>query len=231
MRRGAHADDGGNVKYSSFDQIYQVCYAVISNLWRDVVEEDESTSSTTSASLNEDLVGFQHDNDLVIVANGIWELARKNDCDRQSPAGTTTEERLQRTLANLEKNNPDDLQVVYRTSGWWDKRIYEYDSRIRNENALTRQFFNELKQQPELGRYRKNLTLVDWGHVMERSLSYTDERMALRAHYYGIEARPLFIQQLTNELVKSELIARYAERRKDEGTTVLVQSSPSVRRE
>ena len=130
--------DGGSVKYFSFDQIYQVCYAAISNLWRDVVEEDESTSSTTSASLNEDLVGFQHDNDLVIVANGIWELARKNDCDRQSPAGTTTEERLQRTLANLEKNNPDDLQVVYRTSGWWDKRIYENDSRIRNENALTR---------------------------------------------------------------------------------------------
>ena len=220
--------DGGSVKYFSFDQIYQVCYAAISNLWRDV-EEDESTSSTTSASLNEDLVGFQQDYDLVIVANGIWELARKRDCDKQSPPGTTTEERLQRTLDNLEKNNPDGLHVVFRTSGW-DKKYFENDSTIRNANALTRQFFNDLDQQSELGRYRKNLTLVDWGGVME-SRSYNKERIEgdMAAHY-GIEARLLFIQQLTHELVKSELIARDVEMRKDEATTVLVQSNPSVRR-
>ena len=75
---------------------------------------------------------------------------------------------------------------------------------------MTHKYFHDLHQQWELGRYEKNLTLLDWGGVMEKR-SYNEDRIEgdISAHY-GIEARLLFIQQLTHELVKSELITRDA---------------------
>jgi len=203
---------GANVTYFRFDHTYQSCYAFDEYLWRDSEKE-------SNASLNENLAGFSKDYDLVIIANGLWELAAKEHCDEQAPPGTTTHQRLQRTLDNLERNNPDGLQVVFRTSGWSTK--YEHDdSIIRNANAEARQYFYDLDQRSELGRYQNNLTLVDWGGVIDHR-SYKDKRIKGDSSvHYGVEARLLFIQQLTHELVKSDLIARDVEnRRKDESTS------------
>ena len=185
-----------------FDHIFAPCYVDTANLWRDSDEESDDDSL-----LNKDLAGFQQDYDLIIVASGIWEMVKARVCNGASPPSTNPQGRLLALLDNLERNNPDGIQMVFRTSGW-DKRYFEKDGTIRDANALTLAYFHDLDQQWELGRYEKNLTLVDWGGVIEKR-SYNEDRIEgdLKAHY-GIEARLLFIQQLTHELVKSELITR-----------------------
>jgi hypothetical protein len=190
--------EAGNVTtHFSLDQIYQGCYSAISRYWRD--NENEISA------LNEDLAGFKEDYDLIIVAAGIWEITNKKECDEDAP-GMTTQERMQTLLDNLEKNNPDGLQVVLRTSAW-DKGLLGTDDVLLNSNALSHQYFHDLDQKSALGRYQKNLTLVDWGGVM-KPRSYKDVRIEGNTNsHYGIEGRLLFIQQLTHELIKSELIA------------------------
>ena len=191
-----------HVKHFSLDQISGVCYAPVANFWRDSEEESDG-------SLNKDLAGFQQDYDLIIIATGIWDMVKEKSCKRMSPPGLSRQGRLLLLLDNLKRNNPDGMQVVFRTSGW-DQKFYGRDEKLRDNNALTHKYFHDLDQQWELGRYEKNLTLVDWGGVMEKR-SYNEDRIEgdISAHY-GIEARLLFIQQLTHELVKSELITRDA---------------------
>ena len=215
--KDSNKEAGNATAYFSLDQIYLTCYGAISRLWRDNEEE--------TSALNEDLAGFKEDYDLIIVAAGIWELAAKGVCDKDEP-GTTTQNRTQILLDNLEKNNPDGLQVVFRTSAW-DKR-FPIDDDLRNSNALSYQYFHDLDQKSALGRYQKNLTLVDWGGVMY-SRSYNEDRIeGNHPAHYGIEGRLLFIQQLTHELVKSELIAWDVKNGK-RGSAIRSSKSPSVR--
>ena len=186
-------------KYFKFDHAIQYCYDFIGWFWRDSDVDDRVSLS------NEHLTGFTKDYDLVIIAMGIWELAQPAECKRRSP-NSTIAERLQPMLEAVERNNPDGLQVVFRNSAF-DTRFTGADDMIRDSNAVSRQFFHDLDQNSELGRYEKNLTLVDWGGVMQ-SRSYGEDRIiGDHAAHYGLEARLLFIQQLTHELVKSELIA------------------------
>ena len=53
-----------------------------------------------------------------------------------------------------------------------------------------------------------NMTLVDWGTVMEKR-SWGSKRIAgdISAHY-GLEARLLFAQQLIHELTRDELLRK-----------------------
>ena len=208
--------EAGNVTtHFSLDQIYQGCYSAISRYWRD--NENELSA------LNEDLAGFKEDYDLIIVAAGIWEITNKKECDEDAP-GMTTQERMQTLLDNLEKNNPDGLQVVLRTSAW-DTRFFGIDNDLLNSNALSHQYFHDLDQKSALGRYQKNLTLVDWGGVMYPR-SYKDVRIEGNSPtHYGIEGRLLFIQQLTHELVKSELIA-WDVKNGNRGSTIRSSKSP-----
>ena len=205
-------------KHSNFDHIWQVCYHTISWFWRD---NDEGSD------LNEDLTGFAKDYDLVIVAQGVWEMTRPK-CNRESPGSNTTLERLQIMLDTLEKNSPDDLQVVIRTGGW-DSNRFGRDGTVRNCNALAHKFFHDLDQRYDMGRYQKNLTLVDWGGPLEKR-SYNEDRIeGDSSAHYGVEARLLLIQQLTHELVKAELIAMDMQKKKHGSlSTMRSTKRPSV---
>ena len=184
--------DGNVTKHYKFDHITQYCYDFLEWYWR--------TGESFSAE-------FSQSYDLIIIGVGVWEQNFPDICKKNLP-GTTSEERLQKSFQNMEENNPADLQVVFRTSAF-DTRFANDDNQlIRSTNALSRQFFYDLDQKSELGRYEKNLTLVDWGGVME-TRSYGEDRIVGdHAAHYGLEARLLAIQQVTHELVKSELIAR-----------------------
>ena len=150
-------------------------------------------------------------NTLIIIATGIWEIGRRFKYDRVSPPGPDVQGRLLLLLDNLKRNNPDGMQEVFRTLvAGRDKKFYGRDDekQLRDANALTHKYFHDLHQQWELGRYEKNLTLLDWGGVMEKRSFNEDRIEGDMSVHYGIEARLLFIQQLTHELVKSELITR-----------------------
>ena len=216
-----HDSSSGKVKkYFKFDHAIQYCYEFIEWFWRDSDVDDTVSLST------DHLTGFTKDYDLIIIAMGIWELAQPMACNSRKP-NTTIAERLQPALENLERNNPDGLQVVFRNSAF-DTRYTGADDSIRDSNALSRQFFHDLDQKSELGRYEKNMTLVDWGGVMQ-SRSYGNDRIkGDHAAHYGLEARLLFIQQLTHELLKSELIASDIQSKKHSLRTSRSTKSPSV---
>ncbi len=143
------------------------------------------------------------DYDLIIIGMGIWEQTRSWVC---RSANTTAGERLQTSLEAMERTNPPGLQLVFRHCGF-DSEL-ESDNVIRNANAVAGQFFHDLNQKWELGRYERNMTLVDWGGVMENR-SYGNNRIfGDSTAHYGLEARLLAIQQITPELLKSDLSTR-----------------------
>ena len=201
--------DGNVTKHFKLDQTIQYCYDVLEWYWR------------TGESF---LAEFSQSYDLIIIAMGVWEQNFPDICEKNVP-GTTSEERLQKSFQNMEENNPADLQVVFRTSAFDTQFTNDDNQLVRSVNALSRQFFQDLDQKSELGRYEKNLTLVDWGGVME-TRSYGEDRIAgdLPAHY-GLEARLLTIQQVTHELVKSELIARDFQRNEHKSSLRSSQSN------
>ena len=185
------------IEYFKLDFTFSLCYNGLEKKW-----EDEAI-----------LTKLSKEYDLIIIAMGIWEQVRAWDC---RSANTTAGERLQTSLEAMERTNPPGLQLVFRNSGF-DKR-YESNNVIRNANAVAVQFFHDLDQKWEMGRYERNMTLVDWGGGME-SRSYGENRIEgdLKPHY-GLEARLLAIQQITHELLKSDLITRDVKRmREDQG--------------
>ena len=199
MKQGDHyvcnnstveADDtqGTPQKQFKFDFKYSTCYASIYKYWQ---EEEESY-----------LTSLTQDYDLIIVTAGVWEYVNAESCDSLLP-NTTSSERVQLLLESIERKSPQGLQVAFRTSGF--ARGYGHGS-IQYNNNITRQFFHDLDQSSEFGRYGTNMTLVDWGGVLfHRSLG-EDRISGDRAAHYGLEARLLGIQQLTHELIKSELV-------------------------
>jgi len=175
------------VERFNFDYIFSSCYNGLETKWKD------------EASLTK----LSKDYDLIIIGMGIWEQTRSWDC---RSANTTAGERLQTSLEAMARTNPPGLQLVFRNCGF-DSEL-ESDNVIRNANAVAGQFFHDLDQKWELGRYERNMTLVDWGVGMENR-SYGNNRIVgdSTAHY-GLEARLLAIQQITHELLKSDLSTR-----------------------
>ena len=184
-----------------FDHTIQYCYNNIDWLWRD--DEEESSGNNTKPALNSNLQAFQKDYDLVIIAMGIWELAQPGACERNAP-NTTTVSRLEAMLESMQRNNPTDLQVVFRTSGF-DTRHVNKDQKMWDANAVSKQFFHDLETKPGNG-ISANVTLVDWGGVLEKRSFGEDRIVGDHPAHYGLEARLLFIQQLVHELVKADLM-------------------------
>ena len=155
-----------------FDHTIQYCYNNIDWLWRD--DEEEPSGNNTKPALNSNLQAFQKDYDLVIIAMGIWELAKPDVCERNSP-NTTTVSRLEAMLESMQRNNPTDLQVVFRTSGF-DTRHVNTDQKMWDANAVSKQFFHDLGEtKPGKGR-SANVTLVNWGGVLEKR-SFGEDRI------------------------------------------------------
>ena len=141
---------------------------------------------------------------------GIWYAAKPEHCLSNKHQNETEEENLKEAFESMENNNPDGLQVVYRTSGFYQagKNQTADKQLIRSINTLSHQFYYDLDQKSELGWYQKNLTLADWGGVLEARSFGEDLIEGDIPGHYGIEARHLAVQQVTHELVKSALISR-----------------------
>jgi len=182
----------GSVK---LDYAYQFSFKSMVEMWRD-------------GPNNDNMQGFQNDYDLVIIGIGIWEQVRPQDTIEpvEMLPNTTAAERARVMLELMQRNNPKNLQVVIRTSGFDSRRITE-QTILHQINAEERQFFYDLETGTNAtDRYAKNnLTLVDWGGVIQHR-SYGMERLfGDTSNHYDTEARLLFIQQLMHELIKSEL--------------------------
>jgi hypothetical protein len=104
----------------------------------------------------------------------------------------------------MQRNNPTDHQVVFRTSGF-DTRHVNKDKKMWDANAVSKQFFHDLETKPGNG-ISANVTLVDWGGVLEKRSFGEDRIVGDHPAHYGLEARLLFIQQLVHELVKADLM-------------------------
>ena len=206
------------VKY--FDQTIQYCFALIEWWWRDADENEKTSQQETHAALgnknssnqnrtmSKSLQHISKDYDLVILSLGIWELS-SHACDMYNPENLAISLRMRNMLENMKRNNPKDLQVVIRTSGFDSRLTKENNSMMFESNAAVRDFFHNMtKTQGNDGSRSSNLTMVDWGSVIsERSFGADKIKSEDRkGTHYGLEGRLLLIQQLMHELVKSELV-------------------------
>ena len=147
----------------------------------------------------EDLVS---DYDLIIIASGIYE-GMKNEMCRiiNGTVNDNQSDRLRITLQSLQAVSSQETQFVYRTTGFDGSHRGDEVSYSMIKEA--RDYFAENDT-----KSNGNMTLVDWGTVMEKR-SWGSKRIAgdISAHY-GLEARLLFAQQLIHELTRDELLRK-----------------------
>lgn len=129
--------------------------------------------------------------DLLIVATGLWDFMRTDACH-------STNETLIEALELLGKLQSSEMRVVWRTCGYpWDE---EYTSQIDDLNHRAMTWIDRFRKENP----RARLSYVDWGGAMKpRSFGGDRIRGDIKAHY-GLEARVVFAQMLTNHL-KEEL--------------------------
>ena len=201
------------VKY--FDQTIQYCFAFIEWWWRDADENEKTSQQETHAALgnknssnqnrtmSKSLQTISKDYDLVILSLGIWELSSRA-CNTYNPENLAISLRMRSMLENMKRNNPKDLQVVIRTSGFDSRITKENNSMMFESNAAVRDFFHNMTKT----KGSSNLTMVDWGSVISERSFGADKIISedRNGAHYGLEGRLLLIQQLMHELVKSELV-------------------------
>jgi len=191
--------DGSNNKSTiihkgKFDYLWGPC---LTNIINTLSMVDKNTSINAAQPLE--------DYDLIILASGIWEAARKRNCKL---VVNTTDDGLKtlnfpdkiNVLLNTMKNmSSPNLQIVFRTPGF--SKQHKGDTVMIQLTNHVKEYFTNLSSEEGLDH---NLTLVDWGTVVEKR-SYGLERIGgdITAHY-GLEARLLFTQQLLHELLAAE---------------------------
>jgi len=165
-----------------FDHMVQYCFEFIEWFW---------SNKTNHLSV------FSKEYDIVINAIGVWELNKPQFCATNSP-NTTVQQRVNATIENIFKNNPENLKVALRTSGF-DERFENNDKIIFDINSMEREKFME--------KHTDNVCLVEWGSVILKR-SFGDKKIkGDHPAHYGLEARLLFIQQLLHELMKSDILS------------------------
>jgi hypothetical protein len=133
------------------------------------------------------------DYDILIVAMGIWELVRRQDCRRNNNE-TDTGKRLEMALKSLSDLSSPKLRIVWRTMGFSDKYAVTKDE-IKIYNKFAKDF---IETQPYM-------SCVDWGGEIERrSFGNSRIRGGMTVHY-GPEARTLLINMLTHELASLKI--------------------------
>ena len=199
-------------KTVKFDRINSVCYSSIKWQWRDVDKLDMrwadnflEQSLLNQQNLNPGLQAIYKDYDLVIISIGIWDLM-SIECHVE---GVPLPLRLRRMLNAVERNTPDDLQVVIRTPGFESNSPDANNSLQFDAIDITRDFFHNMRttRGNDDNRY-KNFTLVDWGSVVSKR-SFGKDKIISRDHngaHYGLDARLLLVQHLMHELVKADLM-------------------------
>lgn len=209
----AVAGDNSTQKTVKFDQTVQYCYRELAFLWRDddadKAEEVRGIHfSSSNMTMNSNLKIFSENYDLVIIANGIWEIANEHACLKHTMPNSTTPGRLKVALDRIHRNTPKDLQVMFRTSAF-DTRHEGKDEKLRESIEVAKQYFYDKKNGASFSGNDgdgSNIGLVDWGGVMEHRSYGKDRIQGDHPAHYGLEGRTLYIQQLMHELVKSDLM-------------------------
>lgn len=211
---------GGNstrMKTVKFNQTIQYCYLELAWLWRDdnadLLKEVKGTCSS-NLTLNENVEIFL-ENYLVIIANGIWEIAQPQQCSRNAPPNSTLISRLELVLDRIHQNTPKDLQVMFWTNGF-DIRSPEKNDDVLDSIKFTKHYFYDKKQNKAASlstnhdgaasSSTSNIGLLDWGGVMKHRSFGEDRIVGDHPAHYGLEGRTLYIQQLMHELVKADLM-------------------------
>jgi len=170
-----------------FDQAHLCCY-------HEVTQRFQKDSDTLTA--------MRRDYDLVVIAMGLWEFISPH-C--QTDSNMTVIEKMIELLDTIRDASTKDFQIVFRTSGFDEKKIGN-DQLLWDMINISQQYFQNISSVTvELKDFNPNITLVDWGSaISKRSLGKKRIRGNISAHY-GLEARLLYIQQLMHELIKSDL--------------------------
>ena len=213
-------DNSTRMKTVKFDQTIQYCYLELAWLWRDddadPVKEVRGTRSSNLTALNKNVEIFSENYDLVIIANGIWEIAQPQQCLRNAPPNSTLISRLELALDRIHRNTPNDLQVMFRTNAF-DVRHPQKNDDVLDSIQFAKQYFYEKKQNEAslstnhdgaASRSTSNIGLVDWGGVIKQRSFGEDRIVGDHPAHYGLEGRTLYIQQLMHELVKADLMKK-----------------------
>jgi hypothetical protein len=139
------------------------------------------------------------DVDIIIISLGIWEAIKAWKCRESNENPRSMLQRQNDTIALLAKLQSPQRTIVWRTSGFEQSRAKE--DFIVEMNAKAMDQMEEIAS--SVGRSpnsTSNLTYVDWGGAIQPR-SFEEARIAgdIRAHY-GIEARYVLVQMITNQL-------------------------------
>jgi hypothetical protein len=139
------------------------------------------------------------DVDIIIISLGIWEAVRPWDCKERSENPRSMLQRQNDTISLLEKLQSPQRTIVWRTSG--------YDASGAKEGFLTEMNAKAMDQMEEIAsgvsrspNATSYLTYVDWGGAI-RPRSFGNARITgdMKPHY-GVEARYVLVQMITNQL-------------------------------
>jgi hypothetical protein len=143
------------------------------------------------------------DVDIVIISFGIWEGIRPWDCREGNGNPRSMLARQNDTIPLLEKLQSTRRSVVWRTSGYMASGEKEDFIFEMNEKAM-----DQIEEITSGANTTSNLTYVDWGGAV-RPRSFGKERINgdIKPHY-GVEARHVLVQMITNQLASRRLGAR-----------------------
>jgi hypothetical protein len=141
--------------------------------------------------------------DIIIISLGIWEAIRPWDCKERNENPRSMLQRQNDTISLLEKLQSPRRSIVWRTSGF----MAEASTSGAKEDFVTemnRKAMDQIEEfTPGVNRSPKsasNLTYVDWGGAVHpRSFGEARIMGDMKPHY-GLEARYVLIQMMTNQL-------------------------------
>jgi hypothetical protein len=190
----SHSDSS---KKGKFDYIRMNCYGEIHDYFSGVGAQ-ERMSRPNSTSIVEDY-------DLIVISMGIHDIIRGRKCSKMNNSTIRDPlERLNMTLSVLQAVSSPKLQIVFRTVGFSQGSSASSWKMIKGTNDIFERMDNQTSQEEHTDLATSNMTMVDWGTVISRR-SENEKRISgdIKPHY-GLEARPLFAQQLMHSLILAD---------------------------
>ena len=172
------------------------CYKMIEWQWREANNNNTEQSLLNQHSLlNPGLQAMYEDYDLVIISLGIWDSVKAEECQSswKDANWTSPLTPLRGMLNAMERNNPNDLQVVIRTAGFDAKQQSANNSLSFEFNDILRDFAHNMTMTAQGNNEKRhnNFTVVDWGSVISKR-SFGEDKIVSRdwhGSHYGLDAR------------------------------------------
>jgi len=183
------SNDQQKQKKGRFDYLRINCFQGLSWFFNDEFENAKNLSSTNEFD----------DYDLMILGNAAWEL---DDACPSSTDNYTMWEKLDQAFETVRNVTSPKLQIAYRTSGFvqftpsqgGENRTNIDNQKIYEINRRIREFVKEAKADGA------NMTLVDFGKIVE-SRSFGEQRIpGDTPQHYGLEPRLALIHHLMHVL-------------------------------